>query len=59
MRNKSVSAFEKPLEIVYGLNQTSPSKKTQTDKAFEANLKRHLIRGQAEKLANNISEFYK
>ena len=58
MRQKSISKFDKSHEEVYGLNQVSPSKKTQGDKLFESQLKRHIIRTKAEKLAKNLDEFY-
>jgi hypothetical protein len=37
----------------------SPSKKTVADKIFEAKLKRHVIRGKAEKLTENINIYQK
>lgn len=53
LRKKTVIREKLP-EEVYGLNMTSPIKKTHADKEFEVKLKRHLIRGKAERLAGSI-----
>lgn len=58
MRRKATSKFEKLPEEIYGLNQKSPAKKTPSDKLFESQLKRHVIRSKAEKLQQNIEDFY-
>lgn len=58
MRQKSVSKFDKTHEEVYGLNQVSPTKKSQGDKLFESQLKRHIIRTKAEQLSKNLDNFY-
>jgi hypothetical protein len=50
--------FEKLPEEVYGLNMSSPAKKTAGEKEFETKLKRHLIRSKAESLMNNIDIYY-
>ena len=53
--NRVQKDFEKKPEEIYGLNMVSPNKKTVADKLFEAKLKRHVIRGRAEKLTENMN----
>jgi hypothetical protein len=37
---------------------SSPAKKSVADKEFETKLKRHMIRGKAERLIDNIDSYY-
>ena len=37
---------------------SSPAKKSVADKEFETKLKRHMIRGKAERLIGNIDSYY-
>lgn len=57
MRKKTIFREKLPEEI-YGLNMSSPTKKSAADKEFEVKLKRHMIRDKAEKLISNIDSYY-
>ena len=57
LRKKTIFREKLPEEI-YGLNMSSPTKKSVADKEFETKLKRHMIRGKAERLIGNIDSYY-
>jgi hypothetical protein len=42
---------------VYGLQATSPTKKTQSDLQYEKEVKHHILRGKLNALSVNLENF--